>query len=58
MDANRRRRRNLIQNIAIAALSLSAVLLFAQLQIYNLAPPEDSHYLDRQIGRASCRERV
>ena len=53
MDANRRRRRNLIQNIAIAALSLSAVLLFAQLQIYNLAPPEDSHYLDRLMGTLS-----
>ena len=33
----RRRRRNLIQNIAIALLSVSAVLLFAQLQLYNLA---------------------
>ena len=32
----RRRRRNLIQNIAIALLSVSAVLLFAQLQLYNL----------------------
>ena len=31
----RRRRRNLIQNIAIALLSVSAVLLFAQLQLYN-----------------------
>ena len=35
-DTARRRRRDLIQNIAIVALSLSAVLLFAQSQIYNL----------------------
>ncbi len=35
-DNGRRSRRDLIQNIAIVALSLSAVLLFAQSQIYNL----------------------
>ena len=35
-DNARRSRRDLIQNIAIVALSLSAVLLFAQSQIYNL----------------------
>ena len=45
-----RRRRNLIQNIAIALLSLSAVLLFAQLQLYNLDTREDSRYLDRLMG--------
>ena len=45
-----RRRRNLIQNIAIALLSVSAVLLFAQLQLYNLDTREDSRYLDRLMG--------
>ena len=42
----RRRRRNLIQNIAIALLSVSAVLLFAQLQLYNLGTSEDPLYLE------------
>ncbi len=45
-----RRRRNLVQNIAIALLSVSAVLLFAQLQLYNLDTREDSRYLDRLMG--------
>lgn len=53
MDADRRRRRSFIQNTAIALLSVSAVLLFAQLQIYNLAPPEDSRYLERLMGTAA-----
>ena len=44
----RRRRRNLIQNIAIALLSVSAVLLFAQLQLYNLGTSEDPLYLERR----------
>lgn len=35
-DNARRKRRDLIQNIAIVVLSLSAVLLFAQSQIHNL----------------------
>lgn len=46
----RRRRRNLIQNIAIALLSVSAVLLFAQLQLYNLGTSEDPLYLERLTG--------
>ena len=50
MDAARHKRRNLIQNIAIALLSVSAVLLFAQLQLYNLDTREDSRYLDRLMG--------
>ena len=51
MDSTaRRRRRNLIQNIAIALLSVSAVLLFAQLQLYNLNPQEEPHYLERLTG--------
>lgn len=36
MDAKRRNRRNLIQNILITLLSLSAVALFARTQLYNL----------------------
>lgn len=47
----RRRRRNLIQNIAIALLSVSAVLLFAQLQLYNLGTSEDPLYLERLTRR-------
>ena len=46
----RRRRRNLIQNIAIALLSVSAVLLFAQLQLYNLGPSVRKHQLYRRAG--------
>ena len=48
--AARRRRRNLIQNIAIALLSVSAVLLFAQLQLYNLDNSADQSYLQRLTG--------
>ena len=50
MDAARRKRRNLIQNIAITCLAVSAVFLFAQLQLYNLDSTEDSHYLERLTG--------
>ena len=49
----RRRRRNLIQNIAIALLSVSAVLLFAQLQLYNLGTSEDPLYLEWLTGEGS-----
>lgn len=41
-DNARRSRRDLIQNIAIVALSLSAVLLFAQAQIYSLISGQGS----------------
>ena len=51
--AARRRRRNLIQNIAIVLLSVSAVLLFAQLQLYNLDNSEDQSYLQRLAGGLS-----
>lgn len=51
MDTPRRnRRRNFIQNITIALLAVSAVLLFAQLQLYNLDTSEDPHYLERLMG--------
>ena len=52
-QAARRRRRNLIQNIAIALLSVSAVLLFAQLQLYNLDLTEDQNYFQRLSGGLS-----
>ena len=51
MDDNRHsRRRNLIQNIAIVLLSLSAAALFAQLQLYTLTAPEDARYLEQLTG--------
>ena len=50
MNADRRKRRNMIQNLAIACLSVTAVLLFAQLQLYNLNLQDDSHYLERLAG--------
>lgn len=51
-DNVRRKRRDLIQNIAIVALSLSAVLLFAQSQIYNLLS-DQSVLTDRLVGTAA-----
>ena len=48
-DTARRKRRDLIQNIAIVVLSLSAVLLFAQTQIYNLIS-DPSPLTDRLSG--------
>ena len=36
MEEQRRNRRNLIQNLLITLLALSAVVLFAQTQLYNL----------------------
>ena len=52
MDTARRRRRNLIQNTAIALLSISAVFLFAQLQLYTLDIGEDPLYLEHLVGVA------
>lgn len=51
-DTARRKRRDLIQNLAIVALSLSAVLLFAQSQIYNLI--SDQGGLTDQLSGASA----
>ena len=39
MEEQRRRRRNLAQNIVITLLSLSAVILFAQTQVISLNLP-------------------
>ena len=53
MDASRRRRRDFIQNIAIVLLSLSAVALFTQTQLYNLGRPEDGSYFGQTSASAS-----
>ena len=45
----RRRRRTLIQTIAIALLSVSAVLLFAPLQLYSRAGTGGPHGLLRPV---------
>lgn len=50
-DAARRKRRDIIQNITIVVLSLSAVVLFAQSQIYNLIS-DQSGLADRLSGTA------
>lgn len=50
MDSARRRQRNLIQNITIAVLSVTAVLLFAWLQMYNLEGSDGQGYLEQLVG--------
>lgn len=50
MDTARRKRRDLIQNLLIALLSVSAVVLFTQAQLYNL--DISGGYLDRLTGGA------
>ena len=50
MDSARRRQRNLIQNIAIAALSVTAVVLFAWLQMSNLEGSDGQGYLQQLVG--------
>lgn len=52
-DTARRKRRDLIQNIAIVVLSLSAVLLFAQSQIYNLIS-DQGPLTDRLAGTVAA----
>lgn len=51
MESPRRGHRDILQNIAIVVLSLSAVLLFAQSQIYNLISGQSS-LSDRLVGTA------
>lgn len=53
MEEKRRNRRDLWQNIAIALLSVSAVFLFAQTQLYNLGVGIGSSYFDRLAGTPS-----
>ena len=46
MNGKKRKRRDFVQNVAIALLSVSAVFLFAQTQLYNLGVSAGSSYLD------------
>lgn len=50
METITRKHRNLIQNILITLLSVSAVFLFAQTQLYNLGIGAGSDYLARFTG--------
>ena len=45
MEEKRRKRRDFIQNVSIALLSVTAVLLFAQTQLYLLDTHVGSDYL-------------
>lgn len=49
MNEAKHSRRDFWQNIAIVALSLSAVILFAQTQLYNLASTTIGQYLDQLL---------
>ena len=51
MDPKRRTRRDFLQNITIVLLSLSAVFLFTQTQLYSLGVDAGSDYL-RYLGGA------
>lgn len=50
MEAKQRKRRDFWQNVTIALLSVSAVILFAQTQLYNLGVDIGSSYFDRLTG--------
>lgn len=50
MNAKKQNHRDFIQNIAIALLSVSAVVLFAQTQVYNLGVHMGSGYLSFLSG--------
>lgn len=50
MEEKQRKRRDLIQNVAIALLTVSAVILFAQTQLYNLGLDIGSSYFNRLTG--------
>lgn len=52
MQKNVHKRYNMMQNVAIALLSVSAVLLFAQTQLYNLGATAGSDYWNR-LGSSS-----
>ncbi len=51
MDAKAKKRRNRLQNIAIALLSISAVVLFIQTQLFNLR--NDGAYLSNWFSSGS-----
>ena len=50
MDEKRRNRRDFIQNIAITLLSLSAVALITQTQLYNLGAEAGTRYLGQLLA--------
>lgn len=50
MEEKQRKRRDFLQNITIALLSVSAVILFAQTQLYNLGVDIGSSYFNRLTG--------
>ncbi len=52
MGEKKRRRRDLFQNISIVLLSLSAVFLFAQTQLYTLGVDAGSDYLQYLTGKS------
>ena len=52
MDAKRRNHRDFLQNIIISLLSLSAVILIAQTQIYSLG--DSSEYFQQFLGGDSA----
>lgn len=53
MEANPRKWRNVLQNMAITLLAVSAVLLFAQTQLYNLGASAGSTYFSRLVGTSN-----
>ncbi|MDO4315745.1 MAG: hypothetical protein Q4C45_08200 [Oscillospiraceae bacterium] len=50
MNEKKRKHRDFIQNVAIALLSVSAVFLFAQTQVYNLGVHMGSSYISLLSG--------
>jgi hypothetical protein len=54
MDQQAKRRRNLLQNIAIILLTASAVMLFVQAQLYNLR--SDTGYLSSLFSSGSVQK--
>ena len=53
MDERRRKRRDFLQNISIVLLTLSAVFLIAQTQLYTLGVNAGSGYLRNLAGDAA-----
>ena len=58
MEEKRRKRRDFIQNVSIALLSVTAVLLFAQTQLYLLGTHAGSSYLGLLSGSSSQTDTV
>ncbi len=56
MEKRKQSRRDLIQNVLISFLTVTAVLLFAQSQLYSLGISAGSSYLSRFTGRSAAAE--